>query len=160
MQPIIAFEQQEATHVGIVVWYETWGDASTGPDMRLYQQVAAHGSVPLITWEPQHFSRSPDQPVFALADIAAGKYDAYARRWASAFAAFHGRIMLRWGHEMNGNWYPWGAGVNGNTPQDYVAAWRHLHDLFVAERGLDGRRADGCILSRRPVRRLGCPRRL
>jgi hypothetical protein len=38
--------------------------------------------------------------------------------------------MLRFAHEMNGDWYPWAVGVNGNTSDDYVAAWRHVHDLF------------------------------
>ena len=32
---------------------------------------------------------------------------------------------------MNGYWYPWGVGVNGNTSGDYVAAWRHVHDVFA-----------------------------
>jgi hypothetical protein len=34
---------------------------------------------------------------------------------------------------MNGNWYPWGGTVNGNTPAAMVAAWRHIHDIFVSE---------------------------
>ncbi len=34
----------------------------------------------------------------------------------------------RFGHEMNGNWYPWGT--THTTPADFVAAWRRIHDLF------------------------------
>jgi beta-mannanase len=33
-------------------------------------------------------------------------------------------------HEMNGNWYPWGGTVNGNTPKQYRRAWRHIHGIF------------------------------
>jgi beta-mannanase len=33
---------------------------------------------------------------------------------------------------MNGNWYPWAEGVNGNGPGDYAAAWRHAHDVVAA----------------------------
>jgi beta-mannanase len=33
---------------------------------------------------------------------------------------------------MNGNWFPWAEGVNGNAPGQYVAAWRHVHDLFAS----------------------------
>jgi len=29
-------------------------------------------------------------------------------------------------HEMNGNWYPWAGGVNGNSPALHVQAWRRL----------------------------------
>ena len=33
---------------------------------------------------------------------------------------------------MNGNWFPWAEGVNGNQPGEYVAAWRHVHDIFTS----------------------------
>ena len=38
--------------------------------------------------------------------------------------------MIRFAHEMNGTWYPWAEGVNGNGPGDYVAAWRHVVGVF------------------------------
>ena len=31
---------------------------------------------------------------------------------------------------MNGSWSPWGARVNGNSPSEYVDAWRHVVTLF------------------------------
>jgi beta-mannanase len=34
-------------------------------------------------------------------------------------------------HEMNGNWYPWSVDTNGNSARTFVAAWRHVHDLFT-----------------------------
>ena len=39
-------------------------------------------------------------------------------------------MALSFGHEMNGNWYPWGT--SQATPAEFVAAWRHIHDLFAA----------------------------
>ena len=33
---------------------------------------------------------------------------------------------------MNGFWFPWTEGVNGNKPGEYVTAWRHVHDIFTA----------------------------
>ena len=33
---------------------------------------------------------------------------------------------------MNGSWFPWSEGVNGNGPGEYVAAWRRVHDIFTA----------------------------
>ncbi|MDQ6973673.1 MAG: DUF5011 domain-containing protein, partial [Mariprofundaceae bacterium] len=49
-------------------------------------------------------------------------------------------IWMRFGHEMNGDWYPWGSDFNqgttvrhlGNTPQDYINAYRHVVDRFRA----------------------------
>jgi beta-mannanase len=40
--------------------------------------------------------------------------------------------MIRFAHEMNGDWYPWAEGVNGNQSGDYVAAWQHVHDVVAA----------------------------
>lgn len=37
---------------------------------------------------------------------------------------------------MNGNWFDWGTAAGnpkGNTPQDYINAWRHVHDIFAAQ---------------------------
>jgi mannan endo-1,4-beta-mannosidase len=28
---------------------------------------------------------------------------------------------------MNGNWYPWSS---NSTPQDFIQAWHHIHDIF------------------------------
>ena len=33
---------------------------------------------------------------------------------------------------MNGFWFPWSEGINGNKPGEFVAAWRHVHDIFTA----------------------------
>lgn len=42
-------------------------------------------------------------------------------------------LYLRFAHEMNFHFFPWGVGVKGNTGADYVAAWRHIHDIFAQE---------------------------
>jgi mannan endo-1,4-beta-mannosidase len=33
---------------------------------------------------------------------------------------------------MNGNWFSWN-GDSANRPADFVAMWRHVHDLFAHE---------------------------
>ena len=68
-----------------------------------------------------------------LQRILDGADDAYIRSWARAAAAFRHPILLRFMQELNGLWYPWSIGVNGNTAAQSVAVWRHVHDLFVAE---------------------------
>jgi len=40
-------------------------------------------------------------------------------------------VLVRFAHEMNGNWYPWGV-ANGNTPQEYGQAYRHVAGIFKA----------------------------
>lgn len=69
----------------------------------------------------------------SLASIAAGAQDAAITAWAKGAAAWGHPFFLRLNWEMNGGWFPWGTTPsNQNTPADYVAAWRHIHDLFAA----------------------------
>ncbi len=60
----------------------------------------------------------------SLADIASGRYDAYLRSFAASIRQFGGRVILSFGHEMNGNWYSWGW--HHTSPKIFVAAWRHI----------------------------------
>jgi hypothetical protein len=135
------------THLTLGVWsgqpWEPWNlDAVTallgrapslflsyqGWDRPFYrsdeQEIAQRDAAHVVTWVPTGDT---------LKSIASGSQDAYVRAWASDAAVWGGRIYLRPMHEMNGDWYSWGQGVNGNTPTDFVAAWRHLHDIFVAQ---------------------------
>ncbi len=33
-------------------------------------------------------------------------------------------------HEFNGNYYPWGGPNNGNDPQKFINAFRHIVGVF------------------------------
>lgn len=67
-----------------------------------------------------------------LAAIAAGQYDASITTWFQQAAAWGHPFFLILDVEMNGTWEPYSPGNNGNTAADFVAAWRHMHDLAVA----------------------------
>jgi glycosyl hydrolase family 26 len=91
------------------------------------------GRLSMVSWKPNGVS---------LTDIASGRYDELVRTRAAAMKAFGGPILLRFGHEPNGDWYSWsehydrGPVIAGNTAASYVAAWRHVHDVF-AKAGAD-----------------------
>lgn len=106
----------------IFLTYQSWSSRNFhAEDM---QQIASRGAAHVVTWEPDGLT---------LKSIASGSHDAFITDWARGAAGWGGTIYLRPMHEMNGDWYAWGRGVNGNTPDEFVAAWRHLHDIFVAE---------------------------
>jgi beta-mannanase len=94
--------------------------------------VSARGATSLITWEPWAWGAGINQPAYTSHNITAGTYDTHLTQWGAALAAWGKPVMLRYAHEMNGNWYPWSDGVNGNTTGDYAAAWRHVHDVVTA----------------------------
>jgi Glycosyl hydrolase family 26 len=69
-----------------------------------------------------------------LRTIANGGYDTALNKWATQAAAWGQPFLLRLDFEMNGRWFPWGTTQwNKNTPEDFVAAWRHIHQIFTAD---------------------------
>ncbi len=114
----------------IVVSYKNWSIAPFYPPE--LQRVWKGGAVPLVTWEPET-ARGRGIPLRAIAN---GRYDRYIRQSATAAAAWGRPLLLRFAQEMNGNWYPWGYGVDGNTPRQFRVAWHHIFSIF-RERGAD-----------------------
>jgi hypothetical protein len=125
----------------IVSFYAAWGDKPTQQfPLRMAETVRSMGSVPMITWEPwvvdfderlrKNLPPVAEREYASLAAIAKGEYDFYIVPWAKAAAAYRHPILLRFAHEMNDPYrYPWGP-QNGNRPDDFVAAWKHVHLLF------------------------------
>ncbi|HET9198142.1 MAG TPA: glycosyl hydrolase [Solirubrobacterales bacterium] len=95
--------------------------------------IRAHGSIPVYSWGAESSPRSSEsQPEFQLANIIGGAYDAYIAQFAAEARAWGHPFFLRPNWEMNGSWFPWSELSNGNSPGQYVAAWRRIHDIFVA----------------------------
>ena len=109
----------------------TYADFTTPPPVADLDAVAARGAVPVVTWEPWNWD-APDSGGFGLAGIAAGTHDPYLREWADALRVWGRPVQLRFAHEQNGTWYPWAVGVSGTTAADYVAAFRHVVQVFDA----------------------------
>jgi mannan endo-1,4-beta-mannosidase len=104
-------------------------------DRSAIDKVAKRGMLPLISWEPWNYRRQSslagDQPAYSLSHIINGDYDGYIRSWAMGVKSLPYTIAVRFAHEMNGNWYPWGVFTNGNSAGEYVRAWRHVHEIFT-----------------------------
>jgi hypothetical protein len=107
-------------------------DFLQAPPISEMNAARARGAVPLVTWEPWAWGGGLDQPAYALDRITAGDFDARITAWGQALATWGQPVQLRFAHEMNGDWYPWAEGVNGNGAGDYVRAWRHVHDVVAS----------------------------
>jgi hypothetical protein len=94
-----------------------------------------HGEVPVMTWESRPLA-SPDDGTtdYSLRRIADGAFDDYLTAYAHDIVSLGLPLAIRFDHEMNGDWYRWSEAnpEYGNTKGDYIAAWRHVHDLFAA----------------------------
>ena len=77
------------------------------------------GVVPLISWRGAAYS-----------GIRNGSADALIARAARNLRDLGRPVMLRWGWEMNGDWYPWSGAANGRDPGGFVDSWRRIHRVF------------------------------
>lgn len=111
--------------------YQAWDSTYAEYQPSWVDAASAGGRRVLITWEPWAPSGGVHQPGISPAAIARGDWDTYVTRYATAVRDHGAPVYLRPMHEMNGNWYPWAVGTNGVTAAQYVAAWRHLHDVFA-----------------------------
>jgi mannan endo-1,4-beta-mannosidase len=111
-----AFTKATGVKPGVVVYYSGWLE----PFQVGFAKTAAHNdAVPLVQMDPTGAS---------VAAIAAGRYDSYLRAYAEAVRTYNHRVILSFGHEMNGYWYSWG--YTHTSPAVFVAAWRHIVTLF------------------------------
>lgn len=104
-------------------------------------EISNNGSIPHITWMPQ-VSGSP----YPLDGIINGTYDNYIKSFANGAKTFAKPLFIRLGHEFNGDWYTYGGANNGggtlngfgdptkaDGPERFIAAYKHVHDLFVGQ---------------------------
>jgi mannan endo-1,4-beta-mannosidase len=117
MSRVDAFAKRAGRKPNMITLFESFDDDFASSEVR---DIYRYGALPIVRWEP--FNQR-------LADIAAGRFDDYLIRFATDVIQLNVPIALTVAHEMNGYWYPWGT---RNTAKDFVAAWKHIHDVYVA----------------------------
>jgi mannan endo-1,4-beta-mannosidase len=113
---VTAMTTSTGVRPNVVMYYSGWlepfrtGFAAT---------ASRHGAVPLVQIEPAGIK---------LSDVTSGRYDTYLRTYAQAVRSYGHAVIMGFAHEMNGWWYPWGT--RHATPAAFVAAWRHIVQIF------------------------------
>lgn len=103
-------------------------DWNTNFDADPLNSIWENGQIPIITLEPW---RANAKDGISLDEIAAGKEDMVLKRLGAALSIFGQTAFIRFGHEMNSDWYPWAGSVNERLGHKYIEAYRHFHDLVV-----------------------------
>jgi hypothetical protein len=139
-EAIDTFEEHAGKKVSILHWGQPWWHCNPGCSYQSfdlqkeqYQAVRQRGAIPLVDWASYDYDASDllHQPEFSLSTIIKGQHDEYIRQWATEAKAWRHPFFLRFNWEMNGQWFPWSEGVNGNLPGEFVLAWRHVHNIFT-----------------------------
>ena len=97
-------------HLVYYAWSDAW-EQGAKTDLQA-------GRIPLVNWEPDGID---------FHDITSGSLDATIKARASGAKALGKKFFLDFAAEMNGD-----EAWSGNDAPLYVAAYKHIHDLFVA----------------------------
>ncbi|MDN5845022.1 MAG: glycoside hydrolase family 26 protein [Candidatus Nitrosocosmicus sp.] len=103
--------------------------------------------VPFIRMMPRTtFDQGEADPVYTLQGIIDGDFDDSLIEWAQDAKNTNIPLMVEFGTEVNGDWFPWSGILNGggeteeygdpNTadgPERFRDAYRHIIDLFRSE---------------------------
>ena len=117
------FEVETGKKAAMIMFYMDWrGNFPTSDCLNIVE----YGAIPHVTWEPWIIG----EDVLYLDNILNGEWDSYIEQWAQSAKEFKYPFFLRVGHEMNGNWYPWSGYQNDKDPKKFVAAYKHIYDIF------------------------------
>ncbi|MFA5157243.1 MAG: glycosyl hydrolase [Candidatus Omnitrophota bacterium] len=95
------------------------------PDNRTIEDVYSQGSILVITWEPWYPLKKEG---IDFDGLISGSYDDYIKEFALRIKKIGKPVFLRFGHEMNGDWYPWSGTKIGK--EKYIQVYRHVKDVF------------------------------
>jgi len=119
---ILEFRKDYGKKPYLVMIFLGWGDF---PSERTIKDVYAEDCILFLTWEPWDAQRKAGIDFNALIQ---GKFDSYIGKLAAMLKEIDKPVLLRFGHEMNGDWYPWsGAKIGANL---YIQAYRHVKEIF------------------------------
>jgi hypothetical protein len=116
MSAATSFTAATGVKPNVLTYYSSWLE----PFQTSFATAAAqHDAVPLVQINPYNVS---------LSTIASGKFDGYLSKFAEDVRAYGHQVIISFGHEMNGDWYPWGYSQTSSVV--FVAAWRHIVTVF------------------------------
>jgi hypothetical protein len=114
------FEKMIGKHQAIIAFGNFWGEEKFA--LKSAQIVTRYGAVPLIFWSPwdKPYSESMLPARFNLYNILSGMWDAYIDKWAEDARDFGKPLLVAWGIEMNGTWFPWSGYYYGGGQNDLI----------------------------------------
>lgn len=125
-----AFENLTGQKPVWVYFSNNWFDKIRFPSKEV-RTIKDFGSVPFIRLMPRSdFTEYKQDPVYSLQNFIDGKFDIDLKKWAIDAKNYGNPIMLEFGLEMNGNWFPWSGVYNEKNPEKYKKAYIHIIEIF------------------------------
>jgi hypothetical protein len=131
------FERLAGKRIAWAYFSDNWFRGIRFPAAKVRAIWAVHHTIPFIrmmarkTWDEGCVDRT-----YALEKILGGELDTQLRAYAKAAASTQIPLMIEFGTEANGDWFPWSAACNGGRvagAERFRDTYRHIVTLFRAE---------------------------
>jgi len=142
---INAYEQAAGKSVAWVYFSSEWGKDRKFP-LATADRIRQLGKTPFIRLMLRtNVEQGHPDPVFTLQRIIEGDFDPDLRAWARSARLFGGPLLIEYGTEVNGDWFPWNSQWNNGLLDDhgklnlltgpgrFKGAYRHIISIFRQE---------------------------
>lgn len=141
------FEAKAGKKIAWAYFSNHWLDGKIEFPTRAFEECGKAGVIPYVRLSPwSEMRQNRADEVFSMKRIVSGEYDLALRHWARNARDTKQPLMIEFGPEVNGSWFPWNGKWNGGAtrdrygdpnwpdgPERFRDAYRHLIDLFRAE---------------------------
>lgn len=128
-----------------IVWAffsNNWYDNISFPESAV-TTIHNAGKIPFIRMMPRtNFDEGGPDPNYTMQRIIDGDFDEDIIQWAKDAEAINIPLLVEFGTEMNGDWFPWNGKYNGggitteygdseipDGPERFVDAYKHIIDI-------------------------------
>ncbi len=142
-EKIAAFEALAGKRVAWAYFSDNWTAGIRFP-LAAVLAIHEHGAVPfvrLMAWS--RIEQGAPERTYTMQRIIDGAFDRELGEWADQAAALPFALLVEFGTEVNGEWFPWNGSYNGggecgdygdpglaDGPERFRDAYRHIVDLF------------------------------
>ena len=137
------FEKLVNKNIAWAYFSDNWLDNLSFPYDEVSTIIKA-GKTPFIRMMARSdFEAAGADPIYTLQNIINGDFDPALNAWANEAKQIKHPLLVEFGTEVNGNWFPWNGEYNGagttdhygdpalaDGPERFRDAYRHIIDIF------------------------------
>lgn len=122
-------ESEIGKNVAIANYYRGWEFLAQPTIVTELNTISANGWRPMVSANPYFFANCPANGLTLYKAIAAGNCDAFLEQVGKTLKQVKKPFFLRFAWEMNVLSMPWSTQYSKDSPQDFIVAWNHFHDI-------------------------------
>lgn len=138
-QRIRSFERLARKRIAWAYFSNNWFDGGISFPTKNTKRVIRAGRVPFIRMMARTGWSSPPDPNYSMESLADGSWDPELIRWCDKAAQIQSPLLVEFGTEVNGDWFPWNGRWNGggettgygdpsqpDGPESFIDAYRRI----------------------------------